>query len=473
MIHESEMISRSLHNADIDIIISEDGLEAYMEINLGPAAEELNIPVKVPYEELLSFATENISYGLIEENIRRLSEQEVPTEAILIAEGKSPKNGENGKILYRFDTQQKRILSEDEHGNIDFKEISWFYQVDVGEVLAEKKPPAEGEDGIDVRGNPIKAIPGEMPTFLYGKNVGETPDGMLLLALKNGRVEYLGERVQINEVLIVSGDVGPETGNIRFLGDVTVEGDIKAGYEVYCDGSLEVRGLIEAANINIGKDLVARGGIQGNVKFKVEVGRNVVCKFIENADVFAKGDIITDFIVHSMVKSGGRVTIKGKKGLIVGGEVHAKNEIQADIIGSYMGTKTLIELGADPSKKERLELYLQDRKTQTARLSVLQPSIETGKEMLERGQMDKATKASFAKIIKDYNQIVQNLNLIEAEIEKIEQEIFMTMDGLLLVKNKIYPGTKVQIGRFSRTIRDEVGACKVFISENDILISRL
>ncbi|MDO4719278.1 MAG: FapA family protein [Peptostreptococcaceae bacterium] len=472
MIHETEMLSRSLHNADIDIILSEDGLEAYMEINLSLAAAKLDIPVKVPYQELISFARENLAYGLIEENIRALSEQEVPTEAVLIAEGKMPKNGQDGKIRWRFDMEERKSLHEDEQGNVNFKEVDWFHQVDVGEILAEKTLPTSGEDGIDVQGNPIKATAGATPEFLYGKNVGETSDGMVLMALKKGRVEYIGERIQINEVLQIQGDVGPETGNIRFFGDVVVKGDIKGGFEVYCDGSLEVGGLIEAANINIGKDLLARGGIQGNVKFKVEAGRNVICKFIENADVFAKQDIVTDFIIHSMVKSGGKIRIQGKKGLIVGGEIHARTEIEADVIGSYMGTKTLIELGADPAQRERLELYRQDRKVQTARLSVLKPSIDTGKEILERGQMDKATKISFAKIVKDYNQLVQNLKLTEAEMEKIEQEISESTGGMLLVKQKVYPGTQIRIGRFLRNIREEVEACRIFVSENDILISR-
>lgn len=473
---QSGTLSKTIDDAVVDIILSEDLIEAYMEINFREDMIEIKQPeesIRIPYEQLMDFIRESgISYGIIEENVRALSEQSVPTEALKIAEGIPVTHGKDGYIHYHVQSIESSKLIEDAQGNINFKELEWFTQVNIGDMLAEKVLPIEGKDGMDVQGNVIVATQGKMPVFKYGKHVGETPDGMTLMALQNGRLEYFNDRLQINDVLVIKSSVDTMTGNIRFLGDVIVHGDIKAGFEVYCTGSLEVMGIIEAANVNVGKELVVKGGIQGNARFLVEVGGNLICKFIENASIFAKGDIITDFIVHSKVNCGGTVTIKGKKGLVVGGELHVKTELIADIIGSYMGTRTLIEIGLDPNKRERLESYREEKHTIKNRLGVLRPSIDSGKELLERGLMDQVKKLTFMKVVQEYNHLVQNLKAIDAETKQIEQEIMSNTDGLVVVKNKIYPGTQVRIGRFTRNIRNEVGECRIFISENDILINR-
>lgn len=473
MLQQTGTLSKNIGNTVVDIMLSEDFLEAYMEINFREGMDDLGDVVRIPYEDLMAFITESgISYGIIEESVRALSEQDVPTEARLVAQGVPVLHGQDGFIRYHTKNMDIAMLNEDERGNINFKELEWFVQVEIGDVLAEKVMPIEGKNGMDVRGTVLEADQGKIPVFKFGKNVGETPDGMTLMALKSGRLEYSADRIQINDVLVVSGNVDTTTGNIRFLGDVVVHGDIKSGFDVYCDGSLEVMGVIEAANVNIGKDLVVKGGIQGNTRFLIEVGGNILCKFIENASIFSKGDIVTDFIVHSKVNCGGTITVKGKKGLVVGGELHAKTELNADIIGSYMGTKTLIEIGLDPNKRERLEAYREEKGTVKNRLAVLKPSIESGKELLERGLMDAAKKVTFMKVVQEYNQLIQNLKSLDQEMGIIEQEILSNTDGLIVVREKIYPGVQVRIGRFVRNIRDEISGCRLFISENDILISK-
>lgn len=137
-----------------------------------------------------------------------------------------------------------------------------------------------------------------------------------------------------------------------------------------------------------------------------------------------------------------------------------------------MGTKTLIEIGLDPSKRERLEAYREEKGSIKNRLAVLKPSIESGKELLERGLMDAAKKVNFMKVVQEYNQLIQNLKSLDQEMGIIEQEILSNTDGLIVVREKIYPGVQVRIGRFVRNIRDEISGCRLFISENDILISK-
>src|SRR5690606_7004846 len=48
-----------------------------------------------------------------------------------------------------------------------------------------------------------------------------------------------------------------------------------------------------------------------------------------------------------------KLELTGKKGLLVGGTCKVGKEVSAKVIGSYMSTPTDIEVGIDPSLKER------------------------------------------------------------------------------------------------------------------------
>ena len=383
-----------------------------------------------------------------------------------------PQKGDDGYIQYTHRMKNSISLNQDDKGNINFKELGWFIQVSQGDVLAKKIPPTIGQGGKNLKGEEIPAVPGKEAVFKYGKNVEETEDKTSLISAKDGRLEYAGDKLQVNDVLTIKGNVDTGTGNINFGGDIVVNGDIKTGFEVNCVGSLEVNGVIEAANIIVGRDLVVKGGIQGNAKSSIKVSGSTICRFIENACVFSEGDIITDFVVHSNISCGSNLVVKGKKGLIVGGEIRVKNEINAQVIGSYMGTKTIIEIGLDPSQKNKLDAYRDELHSYEKKLKELQPTIETGKQLLQRGLMDNIKKISFVKMLEDYNKTVQNISIVETEIQKIEKQLSEIRYGMMQVKDKIYPGVKITIGRYSRYIKDETGASKFYVQDGDIVIHK-
>ena len=154
----------------------------------------------------------------------------------------------------------------------------------------------------------------------------------------------------------------------------------------------------------------------------------------------------------------------------MGGEIRVKNEITAQVVGSYMGTKTLIEIGIDPSEKMKLDMYKDEIHEYEKKLRELQPTIETGKQLLQRGIMDNLKKISFVKILEEYNKTIQNISIVETEIQKIEKQLSEVKYGVLNVKDKVYPGTKVTIGRYSRYIKDELGVSKFYVEGGDIVI---
>ena len=77
----------------------------------------------------------------------------------------------------------------------------------------------------------------------------------------------------------------------------------------------------------------------------LKCGGNVISKFLENATVEAGGYVECGSIMHSNVVAGTEVHVSGKKAFISGGKVTATSKIETRILGSDMGTDTVVEIG--------------------------------------------------------------------------------------------------------------------------------
>lgn len=460
------------NNLILKLSVDSSFMKAYLEQtpgDEGSGAED----VKLQAEDIYDFLNDHgIIYGIDQTALTNFIENMPMNKTIMIAKGDKQINGEDGYIKYVHKSKNSISLNQDEKGNINYKELDWFIQVEENDVLAHKISPTEGIDGINIKGEIVKASKGREYQFKYGKNITVSEDGYTLTAAKSGRLEYEGEKISINDILIIKESVDTSTGNIKFGGDVIVRGDIKSGFNVDCSGSLEVMGVIEASNITAGKDIVVKGGIQGSAKSLVYCKGNLVCKFIENANILCESDIITDFIVHSNVNSSGNLLVKGKKGLIVGGEIQVKKDIITNLLGSSMGTRTDICMAVDPKQKIELTRTKSNLAEYQKDLKRLQPVIEEGKVYLQKGLLTNIKKLTFVKALEEYNTILQNITAAETQIAKLEKELSEIKYGFLTVKSKIFPGVSISIGKYKRYIKDETSACRLYVENADIILDK-
>ncbi len=169
-----------------------------------------------------------------------------------------------------------------------------------------------------------------------------------------------GQRISIIEILEIRGDVGVKTGNVTFKGKILVTGNVVTGYTIECDGDVEVQGVVEGAKITATGDIIVGRGIQGQDEAVIECDGNLIGRFINNCHAKVKGNIEADAIMHSKIVCDGEIKVSGRKGLIVGGEIKAKDQISAKVIGSDMGTQTKIQLGVDSELIERYQ-FLTDK----------------------------------------------------------------------------------------------------------------
>ncbi|MBN2900177.1 MAG: DUF342 domain-containing protein [Clostridia bacterium] len=456
----------------LELEIADDYYSAYLNVTFHDMAETADVtdaPKVTLYEEVIEVLKENhVTYGIKEDVVQGICDARKNVNHVLIAEGEPHQNGANAEIKYAidFDNKPKPKLNDD--GSVDFKDMSFIETVKPGEVLAEKTPATQGVDGMTVGGKVIKARNGKDKVLKRGENTVLLEDEMILASEVEGIARLINGRVSVLRFIEVRV-VGPETGNLYFSGDIHVKEHILDGYTVTCDGNLVVDGVVEAAKLKVKGDLIVGKGILGRERADIVVNGDMVSKFIENANVYVKGDISTGEIINSTVLCDSQIIVKGKKGLIIGGEITSKYVIDAKRIGSKLGVITTINLGVDSGaikELKHLKEMIQELRIVEEKLDIMIPVIET---QLKEHPDDEKLHAKL-------EQYKNSLHSTRMDLEEKNKRLDKLTDALKKVKkgqvrtNIVYPDTVVKIGNASYFIDQALKDC-IITREDDKVIA--
>ena len=416
----------------------------------------------------------NISFGLNEELIEQIAEgPRRYEEQYTIASGAKPINGENGRIEYFFNAGKKTLAPKlNEDGTVDFRNLDLIEMVDKGKPVAKLVNPTEGTPGVDIFGSSIPPQAGKPPPKLpKGKNTVLSEDGMELLAERSGQIVMSGSSVSISEVFEIKQDVDNSTGNIDFNGSVVINGNILHGFRVAAVGNIEVKGIIEGAEVICEGNLVAEKGILGMGKSNIKVGGSVSTRSIQDANMEVSGDIATTGIMHSNIRCNGRIELSGK-GVLVGGVVFCKESITANILGSPLGTQTDIKTGLEPKlfeKYKNLVAEFQEIKKQAE---------DVAKDLAVMGKPENINdlpefkKKSYIKTLYEAKAIQDKFTAKRAELLKVRTELEeFKHSGKISVLGATHPGVNLQIGNAVMSVRDELPKCKFLNEEGRVKIS--
>jgi uncharacterized protein (DUF342 family) len=126
-------------------------------------------------------------------------------------------------------------------------------------------------------------------------------------------------KISIQEMLTIDGDIGLETGHIDFDGHIEVSGSIHQGYRVKCS-SLRV-GDVQEAEVTVYGDMVVLGGIYDS---EVKCNGSLQASHIHKSDIQAGGELLVEKeIIGSKIESGGKCLIPD--GTIASSEIVTKN----------------------------------------------------------------------------------------------------------------------------------------------------
>ncbi|MDP1510979.1 FapA family protein [Paenibacillus sp. CMAA1739] len=456
----------------LKVVVSPDKQSAYLEF----AKREEGFACSV--EEIERFlSNQKITYGLITDAIHTFAAN--PEDhffgKLLIAQGKPPIHGTDGKI-----NLADIVTGEDAHkpletvdGRVDYKELTRLRNVKRGQLIAERVDPLPGVPGIAVTGEEIPFLPGKEARFKVGKNVVIHPEGVAMYAAIDGLVTTTEKgKLNVFPVYEVNGDIDYSVGNIDFVGTVVIRGNVLTGFRVRAAGDIRVIGGVEGAEIEADGSVEISGGIIGYHKGFVKAAQNVKCSFIQDGNVIAGGDVlVSQSIMHSQIKASNNVICEGTKGLIVGGSVQAGKKVVARTIGNTMSTATNIEVGVLPELRDELTELRARLKQQTDSQDKTNKALTILDQLAAAGQLAPDRMAMRIKLTSTKKSNEQELLETKSRMLEIERTLEDTSRARVEVKNVIYGGSKIVIGRYTKFIKDSLERMAFYYHEGDISMS--
>ncbi len=420
-------------------------------------------------EVLDSLAYRKVTYGIQNDAIHKFFEHRTYCTEIVVAQGQPVKQGKNASVELHFNANLRPKPTLKEDGSVDYFHLNLINNVQAGQLLATLHPEVPGEPGINVHGENIKPAAVKSTFIKYGKNTVLSEDKLTLTAEKSGHVTVKEGKITVSDVLVVE-NVDVATGNIDYEGSVEVKGVVASNFSVKAGGNIVVKGIVEGATLDAGADIVLECGAKagGNIK----AGGNVVTKFIENANITAKGGITSECILHSNVSSGTEINVTGKRGFIAGGKVCAADKIKAKILGSEMGANTVIEVGSDPQLKIRLKELQKNITANSKSIESIKPTIDGFTKMLKAGAKFTPDQVANAKKLIAMNKTLSDqIDKDTEEYSELMEKLAESKEAEVIVEGTAYPGTTVNIGERSRIVKKPVQYSRFVVMEGDVRLS--
>ncbi|MBN6185803.1 DUF342 domain-containing protein [Aneurinibacillus sp. BA2021] len=455
----------------VKINVARDKMQATMELFLEEG-------ISLTEEELKDIVNKNgIRFGIDEELLRRIAANPFmyTKEPLLIAAGIAPVAGEDGYIEHVVHPSGKKGPQEREDGSVDYYNVLQLLNVTKGQLLAKKVPPTKGQPGKNICGEEVAAKDGKEVRFQIGKNVLLDQEKNHVYAAVDGQVSITEKgKINVFSVFEVKEDVDFSVGNIDFIGNVVVHGNVHPGFTIQAGGDIRIAGSVESATLKANGSIEIRGGIIGQYKGIIQAGVDVKTGFIQSATVKAENDIIvSQVIMHSQVSAGHDIICRATKGLIVGGIAQAGEKVVAKIIGNMTNTPTTIEVGANPKLRDewgklRVEIkeYAESIKKADQGLRFIDQLARQGSLTPDKRAMQ--IKFTNTKLLAEKKQAQARERIYEIEemlntLEKARVECWEVM----------YSGTKLVFGSDIRFIKENHSKVAFVLDEEGHITSTL
>ena len=429
--------------------ISQDGMEAYLTLQPPEEGECYTLSELVRY-----IRTQRVIYGIDEATIQEMIDGAVYMRDMCVAKGQAPINAQNGRYELHFnpDVDGKPKIKED--GSVDYWSIRTVEMVKEGQEIATYYPPTEAVNGMTVTGKPVLAVRGKPLQPLRGKGFHCEEDGCTYIADLSGKIEMSNGKIRISAVYEISGDLGIETGNVEYHGDVVIHGGIKPGAKVSTSGSLTVDGICENCVMEAGKDIVLRSGVLGGNKTSIRAGGNIHAKFFEYCKVKADGFIEVTYALDCHMISYDHIYVTGKKGSIIGGYAYAISGMDVNVIGNSTEVKTQVYVGVSAQMRQEL--------------TDLRKSIEESEEVIGKitaglKQYDVVAAQKGIDVSKDprRTELLRAKMKTQADIaehqksaERLEELVKRGENAKINVVRKVYSGCIVTIDQQTLSVKE-------------------
>ncbi len=424
---------------------------------------------EVTFEAIMQeLANYKVCYGINTDEVKRIADNRLYNERTLVAEWTPAVNGVDGTITYHFEKQVKIAPVEDEHGFVDYKNLGLIRTVHQGDVIADITHPTEGEPGTDVKGQVLRQIPGKKASFTLGTNTELNEDETQIIASSDGNINFKGGAFVIDQVVTISGDVDASVGNINFVGDVIVKGEVMEGFRISSKGNIVVSGNVNGATLECDGDIVIK---KGCINSKIVAHGSVTINFCEHSNIRCDGDLVSSNFVICDVYCG-NLSVKGTHGGLMGGSYTSLTSVEIPNIGTKNYTPTVLTVGDNALLAEEKTVVLKEmeklQKTIDDLTLVINFLNEKKKELhtLPEDKEQMLGNACRQKIV-----MGMDIKKLQKRVDEIDTSLSNKQFLSIGCKGYMYPGVKIIINDQVFKAEAEYVRTRVSLSEDGIIHS--
>ncbi len=334
--------------------IADDLLSASFPRDAAP--EGLVVPDRAGIDAALERA--GVVHGIDEEALNALAARageawRAAAAPIALATGTEPEHGDPARFICHIDTRNRFEGAEGDE-QVDFREMIHSRAVEAGHHLASRVPPTRGgASGISVLGTEIPCRDGEDLTPRAGRGVRLSSDELEYFAAREGVYNQQQDVVEVLENYVVEGDVDFAVGHIDSKCMVTIEGTVAAGFEVRAGGPVFVGKSVEDGLIHSPASVYVGEGVYFASRAEVHAGQDVDVAVVDRALIVAQGDVLVRReAINADIRTLGTLRFGRGKSRGVGGSLRAAQRIEAEKLGSELGARTFVEVGATVGLRE-------------------------------------------------------------------------------------------------------------------------
>lgn len=406
-------------DAQLEVQIAPDDMSATLRATPPQGGRDAT-----PEDALAALAQAGVVFGIDHASVL-LACAPGNTEALTVAYGQAPQNGQDACFTELTPQSADRAPKLDDKGLIDYREHGGITVVEPGAHLMRRTPPTPGVAGHTVRGRVLAPRPGRDVPFapgLGGASIADN-DPDLLQAAITGQPVRVPCGVSVEPVLRVA-EVSLASGNIYFDGTVQVDGEVVQGMKIQASGDIVVKGTVDGGQLLAGGNIEVSGGVIA--QSRCQAGGSVSARFAENSHLHA-GTVIAldDQALGCDLQALNQILVGVKapqRGRLVGGSAQAMMLVRVPQLGSSNGAVTRVRVGTNPEldqKYQALQLRIAQEKANEDNLQKLVNHLTATGD--PKGMLERAKGA--------WRQAVQVWGKSLAEQAELEKELALTQDA--------------------------------------------
>ena len=459
-------------DATLALHVSEDLMSATITINQSYGGRQ------VSREDVLSALAEHgVVCGIMQEEITAAVDAGRAFK-LQIAAGSPPQPGQDSQFISLIPEMTKQVPQLSDDDTADYRNLGDIVSVSLGDPLMRRTPPTLGVPGCNLLGRVIPTTDG--CDIAFADNLTgiacDLHDPDLMVAAISGFPVIVPNGIMVDPVFKLKR-VDLSTGNLRFKGSLEIAGDVTEGMEVTATEQVTVGGIVEAARIEAGGDVVVKGGVIGHSELNKAAGKkeaaqivargSVTVQFAENAIITAGGDIVVkELAMQSELTSGSSILVGeqgARKGHIIGGFCRAATLVQAVVVGSRVGVQTVIEVGVDPSLNRKLEI-VKDAIAEKGRLmEELTKTLCYVKE--NPGSMEPELVKLKERVFAKYQGEISELT---GEKKRLQKRMEINALAKVVVERDAFLGTQIRIGESALQVEEDLMSPTFTLGEEGI-----